>query len=63
MPQLTEKRMENLVRKTVREAIETQFMKLRAFFVPEISSKEQKEIERFYDRPTRRAARRFGLKA
>lgn len=51
---LNEKKLKLLVREGVKEALDSYGMKVKAFLLPFISSKEQKEIERLYGRPTRK---------
>jgi len=45
------------VRESVRETMDSEFMKIRAIMMPEILIKEQKEIERLYKKPTRKVAK------
>lgn len=54
---LYEKQLKVLVKESVREAIDSRFMKFRALFLPFVSSKEQKEIEQLYKKPSRKIAR------
>lgn len=49
------------MRESVKEALGTELMKLRALALPEISNKEQKDIERRYGKPMKRRARSFTL--
>ncbi len=44
-----------LVRESVKEALRTEFMKLRALLAQPVSSAEQADIERRYRRPLRKA--------
>ena len=53
--QLTETKLKVLVRKSVKEAFKSEFIKLRALLVPFISDVEQADIERRYKRPSRKA--------
>lgn len=41
-----------LIRNTVKESIEIEFMKLRASLIPYVSDEEQKEIEALYGKPS-----------
>ena len=52
-----------LVQESVREAFRAELMKLFAKAVPLVSPQEQKEIERLYKKPTRKAVatRTFSL--
>lgn len=53
---LQKKEIESLIRKSVRRVLAEEVMKLRASLVPEVSEKEQKEIDTLYDKPTRQRA-------
>ncbi len=53
---LAERQIKSLIKESVREAINTEFMKLRSLLVPEVSKKEQKDIETRYGKPKRRAS-------
>jgi len=46
-----------IIQESIREILEQEFMKFRALFLPLISQKEQKDIERRYNRPSRRTAK------
>lgn len=52
--QFSEAQLKILIKESVKEGIESQFMKLRGFFLPFISQKEQKEIENSYKKPSRK---------
>ena len=56
---LKEQRLKSLIRESVRESIGAEIMKLRAAFLPFVSAKEQKEIERLYQKPRRAAAKTY----
>lgn len=61
MATLIERKLESVVKRSVKEAIEAQFMKFRAFLAPNISAREQREIERIYGRPARRVSRSYKI--
>ena len=63
MPVISEKKIEIIVKRSVKEAVEAQFMRLRSLLVPDISQKEQKDIERHYGRPFLKTAKGFKLRA
>ncbi len=46
-----------LARESVREALQEELFLLRALHLPPVSKKEQKNIERLYKKPSRRAVR------
>ena len=54
---ITESKLKNLFRETLKEVLALEFMKLRADLLPFASDKEQKEIERLYKKPTRKVAK------
>lgn len=58
---LNEKQLKTLVRDSVKEALTSELLKLRALTLPYISSREQKDIERLYTRPSRRIARTYQI--
>jgi predicted transcriptional regulator len=41
----------------IRETIQEEMMKIRAELIPYISDREQEEIDRLYDKPSRRIAK------
>ena len=53
---VSEKKLKSLIKGSVREALETEFAKLRALALPGVSTKEQKDIELRYGRPARKRA-------
>ena len=56
MKNLQEKQIEILVKKSVREAVASEFMKLRALVLPYISPQEQLDIEtRYGKKPSRKS--------
>lgn len=59
---LSEKKLKNLVKESVREALGSELMKLRALALPDVSVKEQKDIEKRYGAPSRRLAKSITIK-
>jgi len=59
---ITESRLKNLFRETLKEVLTLEFMKLRADLLPFVSEKEQRNIERLYGKPTRKAAKSIKVK-
>lgn len=49
------------VRESVRETMDSEFMKMRAIMMPQASAKEQNEIERLYKKPSRKSAKTLAL--
>ncbi|KKT29247.1 hypothetical protein A3G55_02695 [Candidatus Giovannonibacteria bacterium RIFCSPLOWO2_12_FULL_44_25] len=60
---LDDRKIKLLVKEGVKEAMDSQFMKLSALLLPHVSPKEQKEIVRLYGRPSRRVAKSYIIKA
>lgn len=54
---IPKKEIKLIVRESVREAIEQEFFKLRTLLLPFVSSKEQKDIEKHYNKPSRDVAK------
>lgn len=54
---ITESKLKDLFRETLREVLTLEFMKLRADLLPSVSDKEQKEIEKLYRKPTRKVTK------
>ena len=58
---LSEKRLKGLIKEGVREVLGTEIMKLRALALPEVSDKEQKDIEKRYGKPSRKRQKSYPL--
>lgn len=48
---LSETKLKSLIKESMREVLENEFIKLRAFSLPEVSGREQKDIEKRYGFP------------
>ncbi|MBI5875125.1 MAG: hypothetical protein HZB81_04665 [Deltaproteobacteria bacterium] len=46
-----------VIKENIREVLEQEFMKFRAMFLPKVSEKEQKEIEKLYSKPASKTAK------
>ena len=57
------KKLKNLIKESVKEVLEVELMKLRALALPEVSPKEQKDIEKRYGKPSRKRAKSYTLRA
>lgn len=57
--QLTEKKLKNLVKESVGEAIDSRLLKFGALLFPYVSKKEQREIEKLYKGPSKKASRSY----
>lgn len=56
------KEIQKLARESVREALQEEFDLRSMLDVPLISSKEQREIEHLYKKPSRRSARTLRIR-
>jgi hypothetical protein len=59
---ITEEKLKNLFKETLKEVLTLEFMKLRADLLPFVSEKEQKEIEKTYGKPTRKVSKSVKFK-
>jgi len=53
MAVITEQKLKRLIKEGVQEALSTELMKLRALALPNVSDKEQSDIESLYKKPLR----------
>ena len=60
---LDDKKLKALVKESVREAVNAEFIKLGAFLLPYISEEEQKDIEKRYGKPSRSTAAVYRFRA
>lgn len=58
---VSDRKLKGFIKESVREVLETEFMKLRALALPEISEKERKDIERRHVRPSRIGSKSYSL--
>ena len=58
---ISDQKFRSLIKEGVKEALAAEIAKLRALAVPEISSAEQRDIERRYGRPAKKRARSYNL--
>jgi len=56
------KELKTIIKESVREIFEQELMKFQALLLPSISTKEQKDIEKRYGKPSRRVAKSVGIK-
>jgi hypothetical protein len=59
---LTKKEIKAVVKESVREVLSQELMKFRALLLPKVSEKEQKDIEKLYGKPIRKAAKTIEIK-
>jgi len=58
---LGEQRLKTLIKESIKESISAEILKLRAAFLPYVSEKEQKNIERLYKKPSRKVAKIYNI--
>lgn len=58
---ISEKKLKNLIKEGVKEALGTELAKLRALALPEVSAREQGDIEKRYGRPSRKRGRSYAV--
>ena len=59
---ISEEKLKALVKESVKEVLRSEIMRLRALALPEVSEKEQKDIERRYGKPSRRTSKSYTLR-
>lgn len=57
MATITEQKLKRFIKEGVREALAAELMKLRALALPDVSDREQRDIERRHGKPSRRVAK------
>ena len=62
MIQITKKQLQMLIKRSVRESLKREIMKVRAGLVSMVSDAEQREIEEKYGEPSRRVFASHALK-
>lgn len=58
---VSDKKLKSLIKESLKEVLEAELMKLRAFLLPEVSREEQKDIEECYGRPARKRTKTYAL--
>lgn len=59
---IPKKELKTIVKESIREILEQESMKSRAFLMPWVSQKEQKDIEKRFSKPSRKAAKSIEIK-
>ncbi len=54
---ISKNELKSVVKESVRETLAFEMAKLRAFLMPGVSSREQKEIEKLYGSPSKKSAK------
>lgn len=57
-----EKKLKDIIKEAVKDALEEEMMKLRLLVLPYVSDEEQKEIEESYDKPSGEISKTLILK-
>jgi len=55
------KELKTIIKESVREIFEQESMRFQALFLPFVSQKGQKDIEKRYSKPSRRIAKSIGV--
>ncbi len=58
---ISDKKLKGIIKESIREVFNANLMKLRAFALPHVSDKEQKDIEKRYGKPSREKAESCSL--
>ena len=59
---ILKKELKTIIKESIQEIIKQESMKFRALFLPLVSQKEQKDIEKRYGKPSRRIAKSIEIK-
>ncbi len=59
---LTEKKIKNIIKKSMSEVLDSKLLKLGAVLFPHVSKKEQKEIEKIYKIPSKNISKSYFVK-
>jgi len=59
---IPKKELKTIIKESVREIFEQESMKFQALFLPSVSPKEQKDIEKRYGKPSRKIAKSIEVK-
>jgi hypothetical protein len=58
---ISKKDLKILIKESVKEVLEQEMIRLRALMLPYVSEAEQKDIEKLYKRPSRRAIKKIEI--
>jgi hypothetical protein len=58
---ISKKDLKILIKESIKEVLEQEIMRLRALMLPYVSKAEQRDIERRYKKPTRRAIKKIEI--
>jgi len=59
---IPKKELKTIIKESIREILEQESMKFRALFMPLVSQKEQRDIEKRYGKPSRKIAKSIEIK-
>jgi len=54
--QISEKKLKSLIKESVKEVFESELTRFKALAMPEVSDKEQKDIEERYGEPSQKTS-------
>ena len=58
---IEDKKLKSLIKESVKEVLEAEFMKLRALALPDVFKGEQGDIEKRYGKPSRKKAKSYSF--
>jgi len=59
---IPKKELKTIIKESVREILEQESMKIRAFLMPWASDREQRDIEKKYGKPSRKVSKSLQFK-
>lgn len=59
---ISDEKLKMLIKESVREVLSNELMKLRALALSDVSKKEQADIEKRYDKPSKKKAKTYTVK-
>ena len=59
---ISDKKLKSIIKESVREVFKTEVARLRALVAPDISAREQRDIEKRYGTPKRKKAKSYSLR-
>lgn len=59
---ITKKELKDILRESIREVISEERIQIQSLLLPDVSDKEQKNIEELYGKPSRKSAKSRTIK-
>lgn len=57
----SDQKLKALIKESVREVLSSELMKLRALALPDVSRKEQQDVEKRHGKPSRKKGKEYSL--